>query len=212
MCNSIKFAAFVVSCLFFLGADNAATAPYTNDFEKAEVGKVPDDLLIAAGAFAVRKEGQNQFLELAGEPLESFGFLAGPEGATTAAARIRAASAGRRFPELGIGLGGPAGYKLWLMPAVKELQLIRGDDVVARIPYTWTSESWTVFRLQVRKIADGKWRLEGKAWQESQKEPADWMISFDDSAPPPAGRASMWGTPYSGKPIAFDDLVAQKEK
>lgn len=205
-----KLLAITVITCCLIAADDA-TAPYTNDFEKAEVGKVPEDLLVAAGTFAVRKDGTNQFLELAGEPLESFGFLAGPEGATSAGARIRAAAAGQRFPELGIGLGGPAGYKLWLMPAAKELQLIKGDDILAKMPYAWTSESWTHFRLQFRRTADNKWRLQGKAWQEGQKEPADWMISFDDSAPPAMGRASMWGTPYSGKPIAFDDLFARKE-
>lgn len=32
------------------------------------------------------------------------------------------------------------------------------------------------------------------------------MIAVEEKAAPPKGRASLWGTPYSGTPIWFADL------
>jgi hypothetical protein len=187
----------------------ASASAYVNDFEKAEVGKVPEEMMVLAGEFAVRKEGDNQVLELAGSPLDTFGVLIGPEGTgqATCGARIRSLQTGRRFPEFGVGLGGASGYRLWLMPAVGELQLIKGDEVKACIPYKWTSGTWTAFRLQMRKLADGKWRVEGKAWEHGKAEPANWMITMDETAQLLSGRASIWGIPYSEKPIQFDEIT-----
>jgi hypothetical protein len=39
----------------------------------------------------------------------------------------------------------------------------------------------------------------------------EWMISLDEKSPPPAGRPSIWGSPYSGTPIRFDDLMVTAE-
>jgi len=32
------------------------------------------------------------------------------------------------------------------------------------------------------------------------------MIAYEEKTPPPNGKASLWGTPYSGTPIWFTDL------
>jgi len=55
---------------------------YENNFEKAAVGKVPEDFLVLDGSFAVKEEGGNKFLELPGAPLESFGVQFGPAEAS----------------------------------------------------------------------------------------------------------------------------------
>src|SRR5258708_672354 len=72
---------FGVWCLVFFGTNDASaqdTNPkakpaekilYENNFEKAEIGKVPDDLLVLEGAFVVQEESGNKFLELPGAPL-----------------------------------------------------------------------------------------------------------------------------------------------
>jgi hypothetical protein len=36
------------------------------------------------------------------------------------------------------------------------------------------------------------------------------MISHTDKTEVPAGRASIWGAPYSGTPIRFDDLAGDE--
>ena len=58
--------------IFLIGAEASPTA-YTNDFEKAEVGKVPDELMVLDGTFAVREVDGNKCLELAPDPVGSYG-------------------------------------------------------------------------------------------------------------------------------------------
>lgn len=196
-----------LACLAFTqDAGKASQKQYMEDFEQVEVGQTPEEMMVLAGEFAVAEDGGNKFLQLPGSPLESYGLLLGPDPAASIHARIRATKTGKRTPEFGVGLGGAAGYKLWLMPAVNELQIIKGEQRVARAPYPWTSGTWTLMRMRLRTLPDGKTRIEGKAWAQDQQEPRDWTIVFDDPDDRSKGRASIWGTPYSDTPIAFDDL------
>lgn len=185
----------------------SAKLPYHNNFEKAELNKVPEDMLVLDGAFGVKEEAGNKFLELPGAPLDTFGVLFGPTATSdvSASARIFATGKGRRFPTFGIGLNGVGGYKLQISPGKKQIELFKGDEVVASKEFEWAGNSWTVLRIQVRKDAAGV-QVEGKAWKEGAVEPKDWPIAFADKTPAPAGRASAWGNPFSGTPIRFDDL------
>ena len=180
---------------------------YEIDFEKSEVGKVPEEFLVLDGQFTVKEESGNKVLELPGAPLDTFGVLFGPttNANVSASARIFGASKGRRYPAFGIGLNGVGGYKLQVTPAKKLLELYKGDEVVKSNAYDWKSGEWTELRLQVRQNKEGQFTVCGKAWTKGTEEPNEWLC-FDDAAPAPAGRASIWGTPYSGNPIQFDDL------
>src|SRR2546426_5002053 len=189
---------------------------YENDFEKAALGMVPDDFLVLDWQFAVKEEGGNKFLELPGAPLDTFGVLFGPtekEG-TAVSARIFGTSKGRRYPTFAVGLNGQgtSAYKLQVTPAKKALELFKGDEVKARMPYEWRSGAWTRLCLQVRKVKDAGWKVEGKAWKDGEKEPSAWMISYDEKEQPVAGRASIWGSPYATTPIRFDDLLVYPAK
>jgi hypothetical protein len=183
-------------------------ALYENKFEQAEIDKVPDDLLVLDGAFAVKDEGGAKFLELPGAPLDTYGVLFGPTEASGLAvqARIHGTLKGRRFPTFGVGLNGVGGYRLQVSPGKKLLELYKGDEVLASAPFTWESGSWTVLRLQSHKGVDGGLMIQGKAWKQGVAEPTEWAISHPDKTEAPAGRASLWGSPYSGTPIRFDDL------
>ena len=181
---------------------------YENDFEKAALDKVPDDFLVLDGQFAVKEEGGNKFLELPGAPLDTFGVLFGPtekEG-TAVSARIFGTGKGRRYPTFAVGLNGQgtSAYRLQVSPAKKALELFKGDEVKATVPFEWQSGAWARLRLQVRKVKDGQWKVEGKAW--TDKEPPAWLVSFDEREQPVAGKASIWGSPYATTPIRFDDL------
>src|SRR5215207_5222882 len=108
--------AVLLLCLIFgsvsLFAQTNNPAPlYTNNFESAEPGKVPDDFLILEGGFVVKEQEGNKFLELPGTPLDSFAVLFGPTATSNAAvsARINSTAQGRRFPTFGVGLNGVAG-------------------------------------------------------------------------------------------------------
>ena len=193
----------------FLGA-TAAEAPssYQNDFEKAAVGPVPEDMMVLDGGFGIAEAGGNKYLELPGSPLETYGVIFGPSAASgqSVQARIRGTGQGRRFPVFGIGLNGIAGYRLRVSPAKKALEICKGDDVVTSVNFIWESGSWTVLRLELAKVKEGEFIVRGKAWKDGGKEPADWTVQSTVTTEVPVGRPSLWGSPYAGTPIQFDDL------
>jgi hypothetical protein len=193
-------------------APPATQALYENDFEKAEPGKLPDDFMSLNGDFVVREEGGNKFLELPGAPLDSFAVQFGPAETVDVAvsARVFATAKGRRFPTFGVGLNGVSGYKLQVTPAKKALELLKDEVVQTSVPFDWKPAAWTQLRLQVLKIKDGEWRVEGKAWQQGSPEPIEWSISSDEKEEPIAGKASVMGSPFSGTPIWFDDLKVER--
>ena len=207
------FQPFLLSCCVavLIAAD---AAPYTNDFEKAEIGKVPDDVMVLDGTFAVRMADGNKFLELAGDPVGSFGALFGPEGlvAMDVKARIWSAASGKRFPEIGIGANDAGGYKLFAIPAKHLIELRKGDDPAASASFQWESGRWTWYRLRVEPKDPMTWQIRGKAWPDGQEEPENWMVSAVDAEAPPAGKASLWGSDFSEQPIRFDDLSVVKVK
>lgn len=186
----------------------AAELKYQNDFEKAEVGSVPEEFLVIDGDFVVKEESGNKFLELPGAPLDSFNAMFGPGEKENVgiSARIFGTNRGRRYPTFGIALNGLGGYKLRVSPGKKELELYRGDDVKAAVPLEWKSGKWTHLKLELTKPAENKWVVEGKLWQEGGPEPEKPTIRFEDAKAPPAGRQLISGSPYAGTPIRYDDL------
>lgn len=182
---------------------------YENNFEKAEIGKLPEGFLALDGGFVVKEENGNKFLELPGSPLDSFAVQFGPTESSDIAvsARINGTSKGRRYPTFGVGLNGVAGHRLQVSPAKKLLELYKDQELKAGVPFDWKSGQWTHLRLQVRKVKEGEWKVEGKVWLQGSAEPSDWMIAADMKEGPTAGRASVFGSPFSGTPIQFDDLV-----
>src|SRR5439155_11944192 len=184
---------------------------YENDFEKAVLDKVPDDFLVLDGQFAVKEEGDNKCLDLPGAPLDTFGLLFGPteKEDTAVSARIFGTGKGRRYPTFAVGLNGQgtSAYRLQVSPAKKALELFKGDEVKASVPYEWQSGTWARLRLQVRKVKEGQWKVEARAWKDGTEEPTAPLISFHESEQPVAGKASIWGSPYATTPIRFDDLL-----
>jgi hypothetical protein len=84
--------------------------------------------------------------------------------------------------------------------------------VVAKAPFAWESDSWTLLTLRVRKVKDGEFAVEGKAWKQGAAEPARWTVTYTEKSEPLAGRASLWGNPFAGTPIDFDDLLVAAVK
>jgi hypothetical protein len=181
---------------------------FNNDFESADADSVPEELMVLAGQFSVKEIDGNKAVELPGAPLEDFGALFGPAESEGVAvrARIRSESSKRLVPRFGVGLSGVSGYRLLVSPGQNALQLLEDQQVVVSSPFDWKPGTWTSLHLQVRKVSEGKWIIEGRVWADGTPEPKDWPISFEVSEAPPAGKASIWGAPYSGKPIFFDDL------
>ena len=191
----------------------AAEPIYKNDFEAATVDKAPAEVMIMAGTFEVKQDGAGKVLELPGEPLDTFGMLFGPSSKDdlNASARFFGSKQGRKFPTFGISLNGVGGYRLQVSPAKNMLEFIKGDEPKQGVPFTWASDSWTSLRITVQKSGE-VWLIEGKAWAAGSPEPEKAMISLEEKTAPTAGRAGIWGSPYAGTPIRFDDLLIEAAK
>ena len=183
---------------------------YENDFEKAEMGKVPEDMMVLDGGFEVKQENGNKFLELPGAPLDTYNILFGPtvKSEVSVSARIRGTSHGRREPTFAVGLNGQGGYRLQVSASKNELEIFKGDESVAHVAFQWKSGTWTMLKLQVAKSGN-IWKIEGKAWAQGSEEPKKPMISYDETKEPNPGRASIWGSPFSNTPIQYDDFVVK---
>ena len=198
--------------LLVAAADSPASG-YQNDFSKAEVGKMPDEMLVLDGDFAVKEEGTNRWVELPGSPLETFGVIFGPPTPSNALvrAKIFGTQQGRRFPAFGVGLNGQNGYRLQIAPSKKAMELWKSGQVVTNVPFTWKGGTWYVLQLETTRRT-GFVEVTARAWTEGEKEPGSPLIQWKDSESVPEGRASIWGTPYSGTPIRFDDLELRTRK
>lgn len=200
---------------FFFAQSGALAAEekalYENDFTKADVGKVPDELMVIDGQFAVREDNGNKVLELPGAPLDTFGVLFGPTESSNVlvSAKVFGTAKGRRYPTFSVGLSGIGGYKLQVSPGKKLLELYKGDAVAKSVPFEWKSGEWAELRLQVRKAGE-VFKIEGQVRENGNEKASDWQISLEEPAALPPGRASIWGSPYSGTPIQFDDLKVSR--
>lgn len=197
-----------ISSLIAAVSVSAADALYQQDFTSLKGPELPDEFLVLDGSFSIKEETDNRFAELPGAPLESYGFLFGPNEASgvEAGARILGTKSGRKQPTFSLGLNGASGYRLQVAPAKDTIELIRGDSIVASAPFQWKSGQWTQLRIRVRKVSDTEYRVEGRAWLDGSPEPGNPMITFTETKLQPSGKASVWGMPFSGTPIRFDDL------
>jgi hypothetical protein len=187
---------------------SATATLWSSTFEDVEIGEEPDGVIVLQGEFAVRHVEGNRVLELPGAPLDSMGMVLGPPRREDVrmTARILGERRGRQTPSFGIGLCGARGYRLIMAPMRDALELVLGDEVVGRADCTWKPGVWTNLRLEVVKSHDG-WTVRGRAWDENATEPAEWAIRIQSDDPPPSGGATLWGMPYSGKPIRYDNVV-----
>lgn len=203
----------------------AAEPLYHTDFKDIEIGEVPDDMLVFDGNFEVKEFEGKKIFELPGSPLETFGFLFGPNiiftddetkfktGDTelkgfTVTARAQSAKKGRRYPTYSIGVCGVSGYRLRNSPAKRAVELVKGEETVATMSYKWPSDEWTEMKLQI-EADGGKWVVKGKFWRTSETEPFDWQLTHTNSEKPNPGKASAWAAPYSGQPIRFGELKVE---
>jgi hypothetical protein len=197
-------------CVLLPGADKPL---YENNFQQAEPGKVPDDFLVLDGGFVVKEADGRKFLELPGSPLETFAVQFGPARSNDVAvsAAIQGTAKGRRFPVFGVGLGGVAGFRLQVSPAKQALEIYRDANLLASAPYRWGSGTWLNVRLQIRSNSNGC-LVEGRAWEQGKASPDKALVSFVSTEPPLSGRASVFGSPFSGEPVRFDDLAVTEPR
>ena len=190
----------------------AAEPLYQTNFEKTKTGEVPEDFLVLDGDFAVKQSNGNKYLELPGAPLDSFGFMFGPSArhGNEISARMFGTKKGRRYPVFGVALNGVNGYRLQVAPAKRAIELLKGSAVVAKVPFRWGGGEWLRLALWVEQTGDTEWTVSGKVWVDGKAAPAQPTITHKETKEPRNGRPSIWGSPYSGTPIRYDDIVVKK--
>lgn len=191
-----------------LADDKASPAPFSTDFAKETKGELPDGIMEIDGIFVVTEDDAGgKYLQMAAEPLTENAVIFGPsvKGGATVEAKVRSFKKRRSYPRFGVGLHGLSGFRLRVVPSRKEIELVKNEEPVKAVAFDWKADSWTHLKLSVR--ADGDiWKVEGRAWSEGEDEPKEPTISFDHEGSPGQGKASLWGTAYSGKVVQFDDL------
>lgn len=190
----------------------AAEPLYQTNFEKTKTGEVPEDFLVLDGDFAVKQEEGNKYLELPGAPLDAFGFMFGPSArhGNEISARMFGTKKGRRYPVFGIALNGVNGYRLQVAPAKRAIELLKGSAVMAKVPFRWGGGEWLRLALRVEQTSAAEWTVSGRVWADGKKAPAKPTITHKETKEPRNGKPSIWGSPYSGTPIRYDDIVVKK--
>jgi len=185
----------------------ADTVLFEENFNALPSGALPKGFLALAGEFSVVVEGEAHYLELPSSPLDTFGVLFGPASAEpcTLEGRFFGTKTGRKFPTFGLSLRGAGGYRLQVSPGKGQLEIYKGDDPLLGVPFAWQSGSWTHLKLAFRRQGAG-WIIEGSAWTEGGTAPTEPQIRWEVATDIAAGRAAIWGSPYSGTPVRFDDL------
>ena len=191
---------------------SAAEPLYQTNFERTKTGEVPEDFLVLDGDFAVKQSNGNKYLELPGAPLDAFGFMFGPSArhGNEISARMFGTKKGRRYPVFGVALNGVNGYRLQVAPAKRAIELLKGSAVVAKVPFRWGGGEWLRLALRVEQTGTAEWTITGKVWPDGKKAPAKPTITHKETKEPRNGKPSIWGSPYSGTPIRYDDIVVKK--
>lgn len=184
---------------------------YVQDFEKAELGYPPDEFMVIDGEFEVVEHEGGKLIKVPADPIMECGFLFGKssKNAMTVEAKTFAEKRGRRsFPRFGVGVHGVSGYRARVVAASKKIELVHLEEVIHSAPFAWKSGEWCHLKLELT-FTDGKPKIDVWAWMagEDAKQPETPTLSHEGKeAIASQGKASVWGTPYSGKDILYDDL------
>ena len=186
-------------------------ATFEEDFDKVEVGGEPEEVMQIEGEFTVVEEDGKKFLRVGAAPLAENGIVLGPsmKGGGAIEAKIRSFKTRRSYPRFAIGLHGISGYRLRLVPSTGVVELLKDEEVVVSEKFDWRADDWTNLKLEIAKDGEA-WAIRGWVWPVAEgdegKRPEKPTISHSDKEAPGQGKGSLWASPYSGKPVDFDDV------
>ena len=191
---------------------------YSNDFESLQNDTFPKGMMEIDGIFKIKsldpaKSKRGKILEMAAEPLSENAVIFGPsvKKSATVQAKVKGYRKRRSYPRFGIGLHGISGYRLRVVPSKKVIELVKNEEPIKTVPFKWTPDQWLNLRLKISNHGSS-WKVSGSAWEEGAKEPENEIINHIHEGSPGQGKASLWGTAYSGKVIQFDDLFLEYTK
>ena len=117
----------------------------------------------------------------------------------------------RRYPVFGIALNGVNGYRLQVAPGqagdrTAKGQRRRGQGAVS----AGAAASGYDSRCGSSKPAIPSGLSAARFGWTARPPPAQPTITHKETKEPRNGKPSIWGSPYSGTPIRYDDIVVKK--
>ena len=182
---------------------------FLEDFSEVEIGSEPETLFILDGEFSVSSEKGNSILSIPGSPVGEFGFLFGPRIRNKPMElefTFKSNNQGRRYPSFAAGLGGVRGFRVRVNPAAGKVVLFHDDEPLNEVRFNWKSGEWYHLRIQAIPLNQDASQLKFKLWQASESEPLEWIMDFKAEIEFEGGKCAVWGYPYSGLPIYFDNI------
>lgn len=177
------------------------------------LGEVPAEVFVLDGKVSIaEKDGGKAIMIDPGTELVEASAQIGESAAGNALiqARVFASKKGRSSPRFGISVHGMNGPRLYVNPAKKQIELVRGDQLLASAPFVWVSDSWLNLRLEVTKGEGDKWAARAYVWPQNGQKPTD-SLKHEVTGLKGQGKCTLWATPYSNTPIYFDDLHIEVE-
>ena len=182
---------------------------WSEKFTNLSTGGEPENLFILDGKFLVTGNDDNKVLELSGSPVGDFGFLFGPRvmgKAMELQFSFHSIKQGRRFPAIAAAIGGMRGYRFRWNASARKILLFRDEVLLEEKLILWESSAWWQIRFQVLPHNQGQNLIRLKLWQKGTEEPKAWFIEHEDQFLFKGGKCVLWGFPYAGNAIHFDDL------
>lgn len=176
-------------------------------------GEVPKEVFVVDGTLKIGARDGNKAIVVDPNPITdaSAQLAESASGNATIEARVLALKRGRSTPRFGISVHGMSGHRLIVNPAKKLLEIVKGDQTLASVPYTWTADAWMKLKIEAKKGEGTAWTITGKAWPADGAEPAEAQVKYDDKNLKGQGKCALWATPFSGEPVYFDDIKISVE-
>ncbi|MCM8534231.1 MAG: hypothetical protein NE330_23915 [Lentisphaeraceae bacterium] len=176
--------------------------------------EIPDDFFVMEGVWSIRKLVNTYALHLQPLPLRAYTMLFGPElkEGLELSVDVYTSKRGRVYPNFSIGSHGLSGFRLNARTGEKGslIELFTNETrLVANAPCTWQTDMWHTIKMRIVKQADGNVKISGKLWKRGEKEP-EWQLNYSAKMDLDEGQCSIWGIPYSGRDIFFDNLIISK--
>lgn len=176
-------------------------------------GEPPKEVFVVDGSVKVLAHEGNKALAVLPDPLTDASAQLGSSAAGESVIQVKVLGSkqGRSFPRFGVSVHGMSGHRLILNLPKRQLELMKNDEVLASVPYTWTTDTWVWIKLEARRGEGDAWSITGSAWAADAPEPKEPLIQHADKGLKGQGKPSIWGTPFSEKPIFFDDITVSVE-
>ncbi len=205
--RSFVFLTLLCLCLLPVAAPAQEKEAFQLDLAAAPDGPLPKEtLFVVEGVWEVADKDGTRAVQVNPEPITDANAQFGPsaKGDASVTARVFASRRARSYPRFGISVHGISGYRLIVNPPLKQIELVKSDEVVAKAPFNWTSDTWVNLRLEAsRHGEDGPWTISASAW-EGETAPAEPLLKhMDESSMKGTGKCGLWATPYSGLPVHF---------